>query len=205
MVELSGVLRTWIWLPWCYCSNTLLSVRDSAKYGFLLLVLICHNCGDTSHFQWAKEVFLLFNHTIGFFLVLWVFCCFQISVLACIGSKIIELLKSNFIFGFVKIYLFYSTILQSKQVFWTILSFFCKIFVKSTASTLIWILVHCNFKFLFIRLGDYFFGQGWYPLALCSLGHIVCGTGATCVSGFLWIAWFLPFFQFSRLFKSELF
>ena len=28
----------------------LLSVRDLAKYGFLLLVLICHNCGDTPHF-----------------------------------------------------------------------------------------------------------------------------------------------------------
>ena len=68
----------------------------------------------------------LFYHTIEFFLYLWVFCCFQISVLACMGSKIIELLKSNLIFGFVKINLFYSTILHSKQVFWTILSFFAR-------------------------------------------------------------------------------
>jgi hypothetical protein len=51
------------------------------------------------HFPWVREVFL-FYHTIECFLVLWVFCCFQISGLVCMGSKIIELLKSNPIFGF---------------------------------------------------------------------------------------------------------
>ena len=64
MVELSGVLRTCIWSPWCYCSNTLLSVRDSAKYGFLLLVLICHNCGDTPRFHWVRDFFILPHYKI---------------------------------------------------------------------------------------------------------------------------------------------
>ena len=67
--------------------------------------------------EWGK-LFLLY-HPIEFFLYLWVFCCFQISVLAWIGSKIIELLKSNSIFGFVQICLnlFYSPYCTQNKYF----------------------------------------------------------------------------------------
>ena len=69
---------------------------------------------------------------------MWVFCCFQISVLACMGSKIIELQKSNPIFGFVQnnLNLFYSPYCTQTSIL-IYLEFFCKILVKSTASTLI--------------------------------------------------------------------
>ena len=151
MVELVRGIRTCIWSPWCYCSNTLLSVRDSAKYGFQLLVLICHNCGDTPCFHWVREVFfILFYHTVEFFIYLWVFCCFQISVLACIGSKIIEWLKSNFIFGFIPICLnlFYSPYCTQTSIlnYLEFFARFCKIYCKYFNSKQLSIF---DFEFLF--------------------------------------------------------
>ena len=62
--------------------------------------------------EWGK--FFLFYHTIEYFLYLWVFCCFQISVFYFWFCP--DLFKSIFIVH---------TVLR--QVFWTILSFFCKI------------------------------------------------------------------------------
>jgi hypothetical protein len=136
MVELSGVLRTCIWSPWCYCSNTLLSVRDSAKYGFLLLVLICHNCGDTPHFHWVREVFFILPHlrifpsSVGILLL----------PNQCFGMHGIQnnwITEIQFYFWFCQdlFILQYNTALKTSVL--NYLEFFCKILVKSAASTLI--------------------------------------------------------------------
>ena len=99
----------------------------------------------------------------------------------------------------------YSTALKTSVL--NYLEFFCKILVKSTASTLI--RNNCpylisNFYFKTRRL-LFFSGPGMYPLVLCSLGHIITWHRSFIYIWILMNCLILAFFQFSWLFKSELF
>jgi len=72
--------------PWCYYSNTLLRLWDSAKNDFLLPDFLFATTVVTLPFL-VTEVFFILPHFRLFLLVLWVYCCFQISVLVSKGLK----------------------------------------------------------------------------------------------------------------------
>ena len=163
LVGTSGVFKNCVFLPWCYCSDTLVGFGNQQGLIFSHLRRM-HNCGG-SPFHVLK--LWKYSSHVRKNLVTWVFfLIFLPALLVRKCTKIIELIKFIFIFGtyqdFAKILLFSTAkiIFNSSWFFWKIFKILLQVPEFKIMSLL-------YFEFSFLYLAIAFLCCRGSTLALC--------------------------------------